>query len=667
MKFVTFFACAAALASGVACEKVPITDVNARFEVADVAWFAQEATMFVFYRVQAEQGLGPTSVVELTYRTDDKDQTWVPITQLPTVHTHVPVDCGPNARCGSTSLAVNLPPRQVGIRLRYHRDGEVTLDPKVNLNVIAAGPAHTNRSLLIYGVFDATNTRVQWRARHQFPTLRNEQVQALGLRRSFTITAPQYGEATSPIETNPYGYAFATTCPEGLEPLGWPALETKDRAVFDANSLPVLAGEASSVCASATVTDATGTFTAAALARKNAEVVSAFPTLRSPIRVTQRIGFLLQPCRRVINEAHRKLQIQRLVLQDAPQICIDDWQQPTFADELATTFRKRVDEVRAQGMDMVLAVALHHDDETRQFADVVERALQDVLQTERDKSTPRLAGAFVLDSFAYTVVRTEVSRSVLWCPANIVGDLDQVNNGASQACAVLPDDLELTLGPFGVANLPILPSRQQYLNFVKKYGEAQTGKVVRLEFRAPERTPLSSNVDLGDFGTGTFFNNETITAESTDSFSYCADRRTLASAVIFRPSSDADPAPLSQLPMFQSQTPARLYQVGLAWDFPFLLRMNYEIVIAGAVSAFSATAPFGLGVPATSYYGAELWQTEEFKLADVLLQCRRFCDHPTFDSAGVYNLNIAFSPNFASRCYRPRFPVPTDGGFPLDP
>jgi hypothetical protein len=508
---------------------------------------------------------------------------------------------------------------------------------------------------------------VQWRARHQFPTLRNEQVQALGLRRTFSITAPGFGDVAAPFDTNPYGYAFSPACPEGLKALGWPLVETKERAVFDPNQLPLEAAVFPSICAAATVTDAKGTFTAAALARKNAEVTAAFPTLRSPIRLTQKIGFLLQPCRRVINEAHKQMQIQRLGLQTAPQICIDEWQRPGFAEELATTFRKRVDDVRAQGMDMVLTVALHHDDETRQLPDAIERAFENVLQTEREKSTPRLTGAFVLDSFAYSIVRPDVSRSVLWCPANVIGDLDQVSNGASQACAVLPDDLELTWGPFGVANLPILPSREQYLNFVKKYGESQTGKVVQLQFRAPERTPLSTNVDLGDFGTGTFFNNETITGDMVDSFSYCEDDSRLASAVIFRAGSDADPMPLSQLPQLHSMMPASLYQLGLAWDFPFLLRMNYEIVIAGAVSAFSVTAPFGLGVPASSYYGAELWQTEEFQLSQVLRQCLRFCDHPTFDSAGVYNLSVAFSPHCASRWYRPRFPARGDGGFPLDP
>ena len=41
-----------------ACDKVPITDVNAGFVLADVSWFEQEQTMFLFYQVNAEARSG---------------------------------------------------------------------------------------------------------------------------------------------------------------------------------------------------------------------------------------------------------------------------------------------------------------------------------------------------------------------------------------------------------------------------------------------------------------------------------------------------------------------------------------------------------------------------------------------------------------------------------
>lgn len=650
-----------------ACEKVPIVDINAGFTLADAAWFSQEETLFIFYRVGAEQGLGPESQIEISYRTDDGEVPWTPVSEFTTVHTHVPVDCGSKARCGSTSLKVARAPRQVGVRLRYHRDGELTLPAAVNVNLIGAGPAYSHRSLAVYGVFDEANTHVQWRARHQFPTLRNEEVQELGLRRTFHISDPRYGELEQAFEVSPYGYASTPACPQDLTPLGWAPIETSERAVFHGDALPDAASTASSVCARSTVTDAKGPFEAIALARKNPEVHPAFPALRNPIRSNTAIGFLLRPCARTISEPHREMQVQRLLLENSPEICIDDWRAPDFADQLATRLRARIDEVRAQGRDMVLSLSLHHDDASGQLAGRIEAALEQILTFERDKSTPRVSGAFVFDSMGYAVVRTPLKHLVLWCPAELEDDLDTLPPAAQRSCPLLPDNPDLNLGPFRFSALPILPTRAQYLTFIGKYSEGQAGKMRELLFLAPERTPISQNVQVGDFAVATFFNNELLTAAPDDAFSYCRSEDARVSAVVFRTALSPDPVPLQLLPELHHEAPQSSYALGLLWDFPFLLRLEYEFIVAGAASAFSLTVPFGISSSSEAYYGTELWQGGEFPLSNTLLLCTRFCDHPTFDSAGVYNVGTSFRESYRQQCYRPRYPAPGDGGFPLDP
>ncbi|MBN1205365.1 MAG: hypothetical protein JXB05_10620 [Myxococcaceae bacterium] len=656
-----------ALVSCAACEKVPIVDINAGFTLADAAWFSEEETLFIFYRVGAEQGLGPESQIEISYRTDDGEVPWTPVSELPTVHTHVPVDCGSKARCGSTSLQVAHAPRQVGVRLRYHRDGELTLPAAVKLNLIGAGPAYSHRSLVVYGVFDEANTHVQWRARHQFPTLRNEEAQELGLRRTFHISEPRYGDSDEAFDVSPYGYASTPACPQELTPLGWAPIETSTRAVFHEDALPDAASTASIVCARSTVTDARGTFPAVALARKNPEVGAAFPALRNPIRTNTVLGFLLRPCARTISEPHRAMQLQRLLLEGSPEICIDNWRDPGFADQLAARFRARIDEVRAEGRDMVLSVALHHDDASGQLAGLIEGALEQLLPFERDKSSPRVSGAFVFDSFGHTVVRSPLKHLVLWCPAALGDDLDELSSAAQRSCPLLPDDPDLKLGPFRFSSLPILPTRAQYLTFIGKYSDAQAGRMRELLFLAPERTPISRNVQVGDFGVATFFNNELLTAAPSDAFSYCRSEDPRASAVVFRGEPSPAPLPLELLPEVHQEVPQPSYALGVLWDFPFLLRLEYEVFLAGAASAFSLTVPFGISSSDQAYYGTELWQGGEFPLSNTLLQCTRFCDHPTFDSAGVYNVGTSFRGSYGQQCYRPRYPVLGDGGFPLDP
>jgi len=650
-----------------ACDKVPLQDINAGFSLADASWFQDEETLFVFYRVQAEQGFGAESAIEITWVTDTESVPWTALEDLPAVHTHLPVDCGPRERCGSTSLHVRDMPRQVGLRLRYHRQGELALDAPLALNLVGSGPPYSNRSLLVYGVLDATNTRVQWRARHQFPALRNEEAEALGLRRFFSVAEAAHGDVGAQAPEDPYGYASAPGCPAALTALGWAGVQTTDRAVFDPGQLPLTASTSPGVCALATVTDAKGTFTAPAIARKNPEVHPAFPALHSPIRSNTPVGFLLHPCTRTISDAHLQLQTQRLLLDGAVEICLDGWQAPGFADDVARVIRDRVDQVRAQGVDMVLTLAFHHDDPSGKLGKVLEQALDTALAPELGKASPRVSGAFVFDSYGFTITRPTVARMVLWCPADLGDDLDQIPDTSVRQCPLLPDTPDLVLGPFRVGNLPILPTRAQYLTFIQRYSEAQAGTMKELVFLAPERTPISQNVDLGPFGEATFFNNEVLTAQPEDVFSYCAGADPFAGSVVFRAASLPDPTPLQLLPQVHAQAPQPQYSLGLAWDFPFLTRARYEVVLASAVTVFSLTVPFGPSIDRQSYYGTDLWQSPDIALGQTLLQCTRFCDAPTFDSGGVYNVTAPFRETYQAQCYRPIFPALTDGGFPHDP
>lgn len=656
-----------------ACDKVPLVNIQAGFAVADAAWFEEEETLFFFWTANAEQGFSPESQVEVTWRTDDFEQPWIAVSELTPVHTHVPVDCGAKGICGSMSLHVPSFPRNVGVRLRYHREGAMTLDPPVTFNVIGRGPAHTNRSLVVYGVFDEPNRHVQWRARHQFPTLRNEEVQRLGLRRYFRISDPRHGDVGPQVLENLYSYGFSSACPTTLTALDHGPVETTDRAIFDPTELPLTASTSPGVCAQALVTDAVGTFETAAVARKNPEVQPAFPLLRSPIRENTKIPFVLRPCERTISDEHLAMQKQRILAENAEELCIDDWQQPGFAAQIASRLRTRVDQVRTAGNDMVLVMALHHDDRSGQFGLVVEQAMRDLLPTEAAKSSPRLSGAFLFDSFGATALSPELRRLALWCPANTPrDDLDLIPSESETAteCALVPALLDLDLGPFRFANLPVLPTRPQYLTFIDRYSDAQTGRMTGLSFRAPERTPTSENVPIGDFSAATFFNNEQITAKPSDAFSFC--RTETGARIVFRSALSPDPVPLELLSELHHAAPQPAYALGVLWEFPFFLKLDYEVVAAGGATAFAVTVPFGIANPATAKIGWEQWEQGEFPLATTLLQCTRFCDHPTFDprgpgdSVGSYNVSLTFRETFRSQCYSPGFPALGDGGFPDD-
>jgi hypothetical protein len=662
-------ACAAFLVLG--CEpKVPVIDVGAAFTIADATWFEDEQTLFVFYRIDAVQGLSEFSQVELSFLTDDVNQEFTPLSSFAPVHIHEPVGCGVHTLCGSYSVRIEEVPREVQLQLRYHRDGLMTLAAPLAFQALASGPAHTNRSAIVYGVFDGDNTHVQWRLRHQFPAIRNEDAEALGLHRELTIAPPRHGTlapvVAAELATNPYGYGLSGGCPPDFIPLNVPELQTTDRAIFDGNELPLVVSDRAHLCAQATVTDAIGTFTTSALAQKNPETEPAFAALQSPVTVNTPLRFMFETCNDIVSERHRQMQLQRLFLSESDVICIDDFASDGFVDRIARLFEDTIDAVRPDNNDMVLVIGLNRADRNGAAAARLEEALARVVGEENDKSSPRLSGAFVYDSAPYSIRFELVSRLVLWCPSEFGGDdLDAVNDASLRSCAVQAGQ-EIELGPIRITSLPILPTRRQYETFVDRYSENLVGTMDSLTFRAPSRTPLSTNLFLEGFGVLTFLNNEAITAEPDDAFSICPATDGFSAVVAFQ-TDEIPPQPLVNLPLVQQQLPQSRYQLGIVWDSPFHLRLDYVSSLAGAGTVQGFTIPFGLNSPASVALGYPLWEVDSIDLRDVLLRCNRFCTHPTFDSAGVYNVQSLFSTFYANACYRPLYPRVGDGGSPLDP
>ena len=95
--------------------------------------------------------------------------------------------------------------------------------------------------------------------------------------------------------------------------------------------------------------------------------------------------------------------------------------------------------------------------------------------------------------------------------------------------------------------------------------------------------------------------------------------------------------------------------------------MTYELITAGSVGAFGFSVPFGFRATGEAYLGTAQWTVDQLSLEDSLTQCSRYCEHPTFDSAGVYHVADDFRDTYATSCYLPLYPAPGDSGFPLDP
>lgn len=662
------------------CSKVPLDDVGAGFSFAKSAWFEAEETLFLFYDVGAVQGISHESVVEVSWESDDGVQPFVPVSTLTNVHEHVAVDCGVKRLCGSASPRVAKPPRNVRFRLRYHKEGELGLDVWPAPIKVVSGPAYSNRSAIAYGVFDGQNKRMQWRLRHSIPDVKNSEATHYGLRRYFRVNDEKIGEVAADLlpsaqSNNHYLYGASAECPSSFgTSLSTPAegFSTSTRSVWSTETLSDALSSSPAGCAKVTVRDGKGEFSTSAFARKNPEVRPAYDSIRTSVAESHIIRVVLKPCKREVALAHFLMQKQRLGISNEVSLCIDeDDGLVTFTEKAAAFFANLTNEQRTQGKDMIFAIAFHHfEDEVppRPLQYAVENALVAVLTPEAAKTTPRLAGAFIFDSVATLLSSDDLKKYALWCPQLVIPqqgkNLPPVNPGT---CAVLPD-VELKLGPFAFGVIDILPTRARYLNFIKNNPPENAGKMKRLRFLVPGRSPLSEDVAVGNYGKATFFNNDQVTVNPGEALSYCFDSS--VSNVYFRTKLAPTVAlPLSGIGLAHRQAPQTSYDLGLFWEFPFLLRLEYEAMLAGRVNVIAASVPFAISNTSAMAYGPAVWEQPEFNLKKALTLCTRFCSHPTFDSAGVYNVQTKFNHDFAAQCYAPALPSgeALAGGFPNDP
>ncbi|MGA1355035.1 MAG: hypothetical protein ACO32I_09725, partial [Candidatus Limnocylindrus sp.] len=329
---------------------------------------------------------------------------------------------------------------------------------------------------------DERNERVQWRLRHQFPNLRNEEAQALGLRRWFQVEQASYGDAglDAPFASldNAYGYGLFAECPAEFTDFDHPPVETTERAIFQSQTLPLESSASPHVCAHATVVDARGTYRTNALAQKNPEVRPAFAALRTPVRELKQIRYFFETCDLTVSEGHRQLQLQRMLMDESHSHCVDDFEDDNFWARISGLLRARLDEERSSGEDMALVIALQRADNNQLLPQRIAVALSEVMASEREKSSPRLAGIFVYDSDSYVGGSTGFQTTTLWCPSSFGGDdLDFISDSGVRDCG-LSSELELPINDsLRISTLPVLPTRRQYETFVAKYGEQALGSM----------------------------------------------------------------------------------------------------------------------------------------------------------------------------------------------
>lgn len=634
-------------------------------------WFAEEQTTFFFYELKSNVPLGQRGQLqirpgELSEHQDSGKGVdgWYQLQDLKLVHEHSTVACGDDVICGSFSLRTSIP-RPVRLRYHYVVDGglvsEFTFYPKT-----VRGEGSLGRSLVVFGSFDRDNRWQRWQARHRFPDFSHEAAERLGLRRSFSVRefalvrsslalAPQY----------PFGYGQAHLCESGPTLSLGSAPESASAPFWLLEDLGKDLDEASGVCATVRVRDARGDYDAPGLALKNPEVATVTEQLHLTMTLTKTVSMIFKHCGEHQDQGYLDLQKSRLSLAaDHLEHCLEQHDEKS----LATLIDEELGALYAAGQrDLSLVFILHYTSpELRQR---VQQTFATIAAAVSNADIyPYVSGLFIYDSYPSLSKETLTQWRTMWCPSltlprqnrdDVRLDTD-VNSFPS--CSFMPAGLKL--GAVELKFSPILPSYDAYQDLDAEQKDIRS---TRLKIYGPAQVVRDGRLIMQQHaqgGIGVFHPEDIISAAAAERYSYCHKHDASSRLAFRRVTSGAPdiegPSALISLPKSHRERRANeVYQLGVLFDLPLLMVLDYEVQAAVGPRNMTGILSLKAKVNNTDWIASPLSFAEgRFAVGQALKVCRRYCEHPAFDAAGVYEFNSRWDEVYASKCYEPQIPQP---------
>jgi hypothetical protein len=671
-----------------ACERVPLRKHDAQFGLLRSHHFANEKTQYLFFRIS---GLRPgqarvswPSAIEISSPSSLKIPGLKPgadgfanLDLSQGVHRHQLVECGQGNLCGSFSFRAEKPVLNLALRFRYHKDGAMYETAPVTTSVHPEGATADAQSALVYGVFNGNNSRLQYMVHDNFGDPDSGDIANFGMTRSFAIENVQLTDLSkaekASIQTTGSAFMFpAQPCQSHMQQ-GVAGKASAHRfsgsaswsnAVFDTTT------NMGSVCFTAKNLDARGEVLSQApgMARRNPELHAEGLRVRSPMQEALTIPLVITYCPNLPESAALTepefLIYQRHIL-SAPRsgvdVCFAVNEEERFAIDLDRVLRQKLAAARSNNPkadDFFFKVIVHHKlaPEVRRFHDIIGDKLGALIASEVLHVSPRLVGSFIYDSRSVDTRGTQRNASIVWCPRR---EQDGPGSDASANCTPSASG-ELQLGPvtFLIPMGPF-PTVDTYMDYVRKYGDRGQSKNGQFVVRSV-RTNANSLTDSADGRLYTFFDGQRLSLNANERLKFCRDRdgESLLDALAFRyspPSGGADQI----LKVDQAQTlmsgsvEAASVNVGVWWESPFLGGFSFDTPASGKV--FSRI-PISRTFRSSEKLGDERWSKEGFDLTPMLQKCTRYCDHPYFDEAGVYQIRDSWTA--VGRCPSPKYQEP---------
>ncbi len=697
--------CAFVLLTLMGCHKVPLHENRGTFEVLAAHYFESEKTQYIFYSVtglKAEQArtswpslfeIKANDIQSAALKVQADGYASIDFTQ--SVHKHRLVTCGENRLCGSMSFKAEHAPRNFDVRFKYHEKSSMKIEAAIGNSVHKADSSSSSQSAIVYGVFNDDNGRLQVRVHNNFGYPNDEDLPNFGMERSFEVSKVAL-ENFSMDDENSVKKSSGNA-------LLFPAeiCERDSRARLAqlpaASSVAVarISGKEgwwphrldpnenqNSACFKTRMLDRNGKALSEswAMARRNPVLQRESLIISSPMKEARKIPLVISYCLDQpdsLNLTSQAFLDYQLFILGAPKsapgtaidVCFAVGQEERFGRDLDRVLNEKIAAARrsrSDDKDFLLTVAINHrlSPVIVRFHQMIATALDRKIHEERILVSPRLVGAFVYDSDSLEERGLSGAMagnsSTIWCPRVLEGE--KTGQDPSTANCASFKGGKIDLGPINfLIPMGTFPTLSAYVDYSQKYGDKGLSRNPQLTARA-----LKTNVNTvpGDAGaTYTFFDGERVEIEAGQSLRFCTDRDSegLLSSVVARTVDSTGARKVLTSAQLTGETlgGARdtTVDLGLSWEYPFVGGITFEIPIEGSVFEI---IPIQTSTGGAQAIGDMKWTRPSWNIGRVLQKCAKYCDHPFFDEAGIYQAGTTWRTS-TNRCPTPKSLQPPSG------
>ena len=690
----------------IGCDKVPLRADGQHIRSVSAHWFEVEKTTYVFYEADPPKSSGGNSFFEIMTASDGSqtvqsatapqadsliDRKFRKISTTWSTHQHTSQNCGDHV-CGSFSFKSTTPPSEVTLRLRYHPDSPLGEEMQTGIQQHPDDGTAQAYSVLVYGVFNQTNDQMQIRTESNFGYPGTGEIAKFGMTRKFRVL----GEASVPLTTSDLSDLATNSGSAFLYPASlcekWMPNSASPQAARVMTRVTPFTGEKSwslnrqtgddgnpAACMKVEALDQFGNPVVSnfAIARKNPVLTKSSLKLATPLKSAVKIpivvGFCPDTPEASAMSAPEYLVYQKHVLgitQPDFDACFTIGDESGFSSRLKTALLTKLNAAKSTqtgaGQDLFFTVVLNHrlGTEFDYFQQIVQQRLEEVLQGERGKVSPKLVGALVYDSDETFAPKVQSDSALLWCPRarRKAGVKDSSSSTFSDHGVNCITDqsggINYTLLS-AVAPLGPFPNLASFEDYIQHWGTRGLLKDVEFNVRSVPTGPNTLQLSREQV---TFFDGVRLTTPPGSGVRICGEKdedTALLDHLRFLSSASSNPSTGAVAVSAEDADSAlrsggQTFRVGIKWEFPFVAQVTYKEKLYGKIFGF---VPFSASGTTNKIFGDRKWRKAEWDLGPLFQHCERYCDHPFFDDAGTYQINSQWRTDQPLSCVDAKIPT----------